>query len=183
MLQYYLRAEGLALSWVGTGPLHLQPQLHARPTFEAVADRFVAAARAMQRDGFWWSDAALTNKSIKRRHPAGDARHRFRLCSRDALNLKPVARRAAQAGSTDLAAQQGQRRLVVQHDVVERVRQDLREPHQARSSTPRNEEQVARCGTAARRAARPIQSLRQVLEVLAEVVQGVENRPNIVGEK
>jgi len=27
----------------------------------------VAAAQAMQRDGFWWSDASTTNKSIKRR--------------------------------------------------------------------------------------------------------------------
>ena len=28
MLQYYLRAEGLALSWVGTGTADLQPELH-----------------------------------------------------------------------------------------------------------------------------------------------------------
>jgi glutamate-1-semialdehyde 2,1-aminomutase len=32
-----------------------------------VADRFVAAARAMKQDGFWWADEALTNRSIKRR--------------------------------------------------------------------------------------------------------------------
>ncbi len=30
MLQYYLRAEGLSLSWVGTGTADLQPQLHRR---------------------------------------------------------------------------------------------------------------------------------------------------------
>ena len=34
--------------------------------FETVADRFVAAARAMQADGWWWRDPALTNKSISR---------------------------------------------------------------------------------------------------------------------
>ena len=28
MFQYYLRAENLALSWVGTGTAHLQPGLH-----------------------------------------------------------------------------------------------------------------------------------------------------------
>ena len=66
MLQYYLRAEGLALSWVGTGRLIFSLN-YTEADFDEVADRFVAAARAMQRDGFWWSNAALTNKSIKRR--------------------------------------------------------------------------------------------------------------------
>jgi glutamate-1-semialdehyde 2,1-aminomutase len=66
MLQYYLRAEGLALSWVGTGRFIFSLN-YGDADFAAVADRFVAAARAMRDDGFWWSDAALTNKSIKRR--------------------------------------------------------------------------------------------------------------------
>ena len=66
MLQYYLRAEGLALSWVGTGRLIFSLN-YTDAEFEAVADRFLAAARAMQQDGWWWSDTALTNKSIKRR--------------------------------------------------------------------------------------------------------------------
>jgi glutamate-1-semialdehyde 2,1-aminomutase len=66
MLQYYLRAEGLALSWVGTGRLIFSLN-YGDADFEGVADRFVAGARAMQRDGFWWSSPALTNKSIKRR--------------------------------------------------------------------------------------------------------------------
>lgn len=65
MLQYYLRAEGLALSWVGTGRLIFSLN-YLDADFDAVVQRFVAAARAMQADGWWWDDAGLTNKSIKR---------------------------------------------------------------------------------------------------------------------
>jgi glutamate-1-semialdehyde 2,1-aminomutase len=66
MLQFYLRAEGLALSWVGTGRLIFSLN-YTEAEFQAVADRFVAAGRAMQTDGFWWTSPALTNRSIKRR--------------------------------------------------------------------------------------------------------------------
>ena len=65
MLQYYLRAEGLALSWVGTGRLIFSLN-YTDADFAAVADRFVAAAQAMQRDGWWWRDPAMTDKAIKR---------------------------------------------------------------------------------------------------------------------
>ena len=66
MLQYYLRAQGLALSWVGTGRLIFSLN-YTHEDFQAVADRFVIAASAMQRDGWWWCHPAATNKSIKRR--------------------------------------------------------------------------------------------------------------------
>jgi glutamate-1-semialdehyde 2,1-aminomutase len=65
MLQYYLRAEGLALSWIGTGRFIFSLD-YTDADFEAVADRFVAAAEAMERDGWWWCDPAATNKSVKR---------------------------------------------------------------------------------------------------------------------
>jgi len=65
MFQYYLRAEGLALSWVGTGRLIFSLD-YTEADFDTVAERFVAAAKAMERDGWWWRDAALTNKSIRR---------------------------------------------------------------------------------------------------------------------
>ncbi len=65
MLQYYLRAEGLALSWVGTGRLIFSLN-YTDADFAAVAERFRAACRAMQSDGWWWADEPITNRSIKR---------------------------------------------------------------------------------------------------------------------
>jgi glutamate-1-semialdehyde 2,1-aminomutase len=65
MLQYYMRAEGLALSWIGTGRLIFSLD-YSEADFGAVCDCFVAAARAMERDGWWWSDPALSNRAIKR---------------------------------------------------------------------------------------------------------------------
>jgi glutamate-1-semialdehyde 2,1-aminomutase len=76
MLQYYLRAEGVQLSWVGTGRLIFSLN-YTDADFEAVADRFVAAAKAMQQDGWWWSNPAQTNKSIKRRILKEMIAHRF----------------------------------------------------------------------------------------------------------
>jgi glutamate-1-semialdehyde 2,1-aminomutase len=66
MLQYYLRAEGLALSWVGTGRLIFSLN-YTDADFAEVADRFIAAAEKMKRDGWWWHEATQTNKAIKRR--------------------------------------------------------------------------------------------------------------------
>ena len=66
MLQYYLRAEGLALSWIGTGRLIFTLN-YTDADFAAVADRFIAAATAMRNDGWWWCDPAATDKTVKRR--------------------------------------------------------------------------------------------------------------------
>ena len=65
MLQYYLRAQGLALSWVGTGRLIFSLN-YTDADFAEVAGRFVTAAEKMQRDGWWWHEASLTNKNIRR---------------------------------------------------------------------------------------------------------------------
>ena len=66
MYQYYLRAAGVALSWVGTGRLIFSLNYTAADYLQ-VADRLVSAAREMQRDGWWWSAPQLTNKAINRR--------------------------------------------------------------------------------------------------------------------
>ena len=65
MLQFYLREQGLALSWVGTGRLIFSLN-YTDADFEEVCRRFVAACQAMEAGGWWWQDAAQTNKSIKR---------------------------------------------------------------------------------------------------------------------
>jgi glutamate-1-semialdehyde 2,1-aminomutase len=71
MFQYYLRAAGLALSWVGTGRLIFSLNYSAAD-YAAVADALVGGAQQMQRDGWWWADPRggpqqATNKSIRRR--------------------------------------------------------------------------------------------------------------------
>jgi len=65
LFQYYLRANGLALSWIGTGRLIFSFD-YTDDDFAAVAERFVAAARDMERDGWWWSSPDATNRSIRR---------------------------------------------------------------------------------------------------------------------
>ncbi|KTT73128.1 aminotransferase class III-fold pyridoxal phosphate-dependent enzyme [Sphingomonas endophytica] len=64
MLQYYLRAEGLALSWVGTGRLIFSLDIDDA-LFDEIARRIVAAGRAMAADG-WWDGPAATNKRLRR---------------------------------------------------------------------------------------------------------------------
>ncbi len=65
MLQFYLRREGLALSWVGTGRLIFSLDF-SDADFEAVSQRFLAAAKAMQGDGWWWQGPGASNQSIRR---------------------------------------------------------------------------------------------------------------------
>ena len=65
MLQFYLRLHGLALSWVGTGRLIFSLN-YSDGEFDAVAERFVAACVEMKADGWWWRDASLTHRAIRR---------------------------------------------------------------------------------------------------------------------
>ncbi|MEN9879775.1 MAG: hypothetical protein RIQ55_421 [Pseudomonadota bacterium] len=66
MFQYYLKAEGLMLSWVGTGRLIFSLN-YTDADFTAVSAKFIQAARSMARDGWWWEESKMTNKSIKRK--------------------------------------------------------------------------------------------------------------------
>jgi glutamate-1-semialdehyde 2,1-aminomutase len=66
MFQYYLREAGLMLSWVGTGRLIFSLN-YSDAEFDEVAERFVAAARRMQSDGWWSGKAGLTDKKIRRK--------------------------------------------------------------------------------------------------------------------
>jgi len=66
MLQYYMRAEGLALSWVGTGRLIFNLN-YSDADFAEVVERFVTAGKRMQEDGWFWRASDATNKAIRRR--------------------------------------------------------------------------------------------------------------------
>jgi len=55
MLQYYLRDEGVQLSWVGTGRLNFSLDWE-EAHFEALRAKLLAACRRMRDDGWWWAD-------------------------------------------------------------------------------------------------------------------------------
>ena len=65
MLQFYLRAEGLLLSWVGTGRIIFSLDYTDADMAEVTA-RFVRAAARMKEDGWWWHPEGATDKSVRR---------------------------------------------------------------------------------------------------------------------
>ena len=66
LFQHYLRLEGIALSWVGTGRIIFSLN-YTDADFEEVCIRFVRAWASMEADGWFWSEPAASNKRIKRR--------------------------------------------------------------------------------------------------------------------
>jgi glutamate-1-semialdehyde 2,1-aminomutase len=65
MFQFYLRAEGLTLSWVGSGRLIFSHAYRDEDLCE-VADRIERAAERMAADGWWWWDGTTTDARIER---------------------------------------------------------------------------------------------------------------------
>ena len=66
MLQYYLRAEGLVLPWIGTGRF-IFSHTYTDEEFRLVVDKIVNACLKMKSDGWWWKSPTLNNKSIKKK--------------------------------------------------------------------------------------------------------------------
>ena len=77
MLQYYLRAEGLALSWVGTGRFIFSLNF-TDADFAEVEQRFVAAAQKMKRDGWWWHSPHADQQGDPPPDPQRDDRQQVR---------------------------------------------------------------------------------------------------------
>jgi glutamate-1-semialdehyde 2,1-aminomutase len=126
MFQYYLRAEGLALSWVGSGRLTFS-HAYSDADFAAVSARFVAAATAMHADRWWWHPPHLTDRRIARQLLREMLAARIR---------RPQSGHSPCSGSLSrydrieqLAAQEPQRGAPVEHDIVKRVGQNLGTPH------------------------------------------------------
>jgi glutamate-1-semialdehyde 2,1-aminomutase len=64
MFQFYLRDQGLELSWVGSGRMIMSLNF-TDADFEEVICRFVRAARQMCEDGWWWQSPQLTSRKIQ----------------------------------------------------------------------------------------------------------------------
>jgi glutamate-1-semialdehyde 2,1-aminomutase len=82
LLQYYLRAEGITLSWVGTGRC-LSSMDFSDDDYDALQRKLVEAARLMKTDG-WWPTAI--------EYPDKEKRMRARLVRDLAGSLIPVPR-------------------------------------------------------------------------------------------
>lgn len=65
MLQYCLREQGLALSWVGTGRLVFSLN-YSDDELAEVLRRFVCACQRMREDGWWWAPPGWSHRAIRR---------------------------------------------------------------------------------------------------------------------
>ncbi len=98
MLPYYLREQGLMLSWVGSGRLIFSLEF-GDAEFADVQQRFVAATLAMQHDGWWWHDGVTTHRDIRRQVLREMGRELLHKSRRPRLNA-PGPAAAPAAGAT-----------------------------------------------------------------------------------
>ncbi len=64
MLQFYLRAESIELSWIGSGRMIMSLNFSDND-FNEIIELMVKAAQQMQADQWWWQSEQLSDKSIK----------------------------------------------------------------------------------------------------------------------
>mmetsp|Transcript_10730 Transcript_10730/g.12290 ORF Transcript_10730/g.12290 Transcript_10730/m.12290 type:complete len:667 (+) Transcript_10730:145-2145(+) len=57
MLQYYLKDEGVNLSWVGTGRLSFSLDF-TRADLDALTPKIIRACHRMEEDGWWWDSSS-----------------------------------------------------------------------------------------------------------------------------
>jgi glutamate-1-semialdehyde 2,1-aminomutase len=64
LFQYYLRDQGIALSWVGTGRMIFSLNF-TQKDFEIFVEHFVQAAHHMRKDQWWWVPEGQTNQKVR----------------------------------------------------------------------------------------------------------------------
>ena len=164
--------HGLALSWVGTGRFIFSLNYtDADFAGSRRADRGGGARHGARRLVVVRSDASPTARSgaaccAKCFRPGGAA-------------LRPPHPRHIIHRVDELAAQQRQRRAVVEHHIVERVGDDLGDPHQAGLHVA-DEEQLHGAEQQAADA-RPLSHMMPTWLMNSADVVGAWNRPNSVG--
>lgn len=86
MFQFYLKAHGLNLSWIGSGRFIFCHNF-GQKDFEEVMEKMIAAAEAMKADGWWWRNPELTNSSIQKQFLFNALKQRFTKRSRSLSRL------------------------------------------------------------------------------------------------
>jgi glutamate-1-semialdehyde 2,1-aminomutase len=103
LLQYYLRAHGITMGWIGTGRFILSHDLTDADMAE-IGDRFVAAAQAMHADGWFWYDEALGHQEFIKVTKRRVLRETLAALTRPARPVRDVPTPRASSGQSILPA-------------------------------------------------------------------------------
>lgn len=99
LLQYYLRAEGLALAWVGTGRFIFSHD-YTDEQFDEVIRRFAAAAGRMKADGWFWRPSTVAERSVRASIAREILRAYFGRAASTTAVAKPESRPSAEVTAT-----------------------------------------------------------------------------------